>query len=161
MNLVMTLAVALRHWNFWRWSTSYSAVSSLLLIGLHKIFVSIPRQSQPDADPPRGGQPEEDGLHQEKTRYVLRDIAALEINGKGTGRKGTGHNGKEQAVQIGVAKCEWSHFSRFLAVVSDANGQVVWIWDLKDLVFHSIFVHKESVLAMEWNTVNHRLQFNT
>ena len=116
---------------------------------------------------------EEDGLH-EKTRYVLREIGALQI-GEGKGKRrspnkgsakrrrvnGTGSTkgkGGEQPLQIGVSKCEWSHDSRFLAVVSDANEQVIWIWDLKYLVFHSILAHRESIRAIEWNAANGKLQ---
>jgi len=117
--------------------------------------VAIPNQQMPEEDP----------LNQDKTRYVLRDVAALEIHEKGTGSKsnkkqlkGKGKSGGEEAVQIGVAKCEWSHDSRFLAVISDSAGRVVWIWDLKYLVFHSILAHKESIRAFAWNTVNHKLQ---
>merc|ERR1719187_2865626 len=98
-------------------------------------------------------QQDADGLHPDKTRYVLRDIGALEMGGKAKAQ-GTG----QQPPPIGVSKCEWSGDSRFLAVVSDASSRVVWIWDLKYLLFHSILAHKASVRAIAWNAVGRKLQ---
>ena len=90
--------------------------------------VAITKQKQTEDE-----QEDEEEVQQEKTRYILQNMKSVEIhkNGKGKRRgkvmgKGTGRGmDGEQAVQIGVAKCERSHDSRFLAVISDANGQVV------------------------------------
>jgi len=89
---------------------------------------------------------------QEKTRYALKDIRELDL--KNTKNKVN----MDQIAPIGVIKCEWSHNSRFLAVVSETMNKIIWIWDMKYLVFHSILSQKQSIQSIQWNNINNKLQ---
>lgn len=121
--------------------------------------ISIPtRDNQEDEDQ----EAKQDEMDQEKTRYALRNIREMELKRSGNAAKKK-KNMKESKADchspaIGVIKCEWSHNSRFLAVVSESMDKVIWIWDMKYLVFHSILSHRESVKSIAWNNVNNKLQ---
>eukprot|EP01083_Nonionella_stella_P102232 290652_1 len=99
-------------------------------------------------------------VHLDKTRYALCKIGELNMaNGsKAKQRNIRNLDGESRVPMIGVVKCEWSHDSRFVAVISQNMDRIVWIWDMKYLVFHSILSHKQPVRTMSWNNVNHKLQ---
>jgi len=93
----------------------------------------------------------EDQQQQQQTRYVLREAKQMEL-GKGA-KTTTDANSK-----MGVSRVTWSHDSRFVAAISNSLSEVLWIWDMKYLVFHSLLAHKAPIRAIEWNAVNKRLQ---
>ena len=94
----------------------------------------------------------------EKTRYVLRDIREIKVDDKLTTKNKNKKKEFDDIPPIGINKCVWSHDSRFLAVISENCNNLIWIWDMKYLVFHSILSHKQSIKSIEWNNINKKLQ---
>merc|ERR1712129_265570 len=72
----------------------------------------------------------------------------------------TAKSNEKEKESVGVSKVSWSHDSRFVAAISTTNSlsSVLWIWDMKYLLFHSVLAHKAPIRAIEWNSVNRRLQ---
>lgn len=104
---------------------------------------------------------DEEDVNQEKTKYALTDIRELDLNVKTSyvnKMKKNKNNSDKNNSEFGVFKCEWSHNSRFLAVVSESLNKLIWIWDMKYLVFHSILSHKQSMQSIQWNNINNKLQ---
>merc|ERR1712129_593550 len=66
--------------------------------------------------------------------------------------------GESVGVAVGVSRLSWSYDSRFVAAISSSLSSVLWIWDMKYLVVHSVLAHKAPIRAIEWNSANRRLQ---
>eukprot|EP01084_Bolivina_argentea_P272970 464886_1 len=94
----------------------------------------------------------------EKTRYVLKNINNIEYHNAKNTKTVRNINSDYNADLIGISKCKWSHNSRFLAIVSENMNKILWIWDMKYLVFHSILYHKQSIKSIVWNNINNKLQ---
>eukprot|EP01083_Nonionella_stella_P232483 820043_1 len=76
-------------------------------------------------------------VHMDKTRYALCKIGELNMS-NGSKAKQTNIlnlDAEARVLMIGVVKCKWSHDSRFVAVISQNMDRIVWIWDMKYLVY--------------------------
>ena len=110
-----------------------------------------------------------------KTCYVLRDMP-FEIlckkNGnlsnskikpfKNSNNNNTNNNNKSGLLNFdigfGISQCLWSNDNRFLCVQCDKMANVLWVWDMKYLVFHSILINIDNIKQFSWNNLNNRIE---